>query len=142
MNKYFSPENARNILGLAKYHFSQGNDDFFEKSLLFLRELHHGTSFNNSAAPRASLEISYSPGIDPNLSLLKPDNKDPAAEQRQAKSKLSEIEEVLKPYCPPEYIQKVINRLIEECNRTGEYHILDEALENHRNNVSRFYLRR
>jgi hypothetical protein len=130
LNKYFSPENASTILGLAAYHFSQENDDF-EKSLLFLREL-HGTSFDNSTTRRASLEITYPHGIDPDLSLPKPENKDPAAEQMQAKRKLSEIEEVLRPFC---------HRLIEECNRTGDYDILDEALENHRNIVRRFYLR-
>lgn len=59
------------------------NDDFFEKSLLFLREL-HGTSFDNSTTRRVSLEITYPHGIDPNLSLPKPENKDPAAEQTQA----------------------------------------------------------
>jgi len=83
VNKYFSPENASTILGLAAYHFSQGNDDFFEKSLLFLREL-HGTSFDNSTTRRVSLEITYPHGIDRNLSLPKPENKDPAAEQTQA----------------------------------------------------------
>jgi len=81
-----------------------------------------------------SLEITYPHGIDPNLSLPKPENKDPAAEQTQAIGNRRSVN--------PEYIQKVINHLIEECNRTGDYDILDEALENHRNNVRRFYLRR
>jgi hypothetical protein len=64
------------------------------------------------------------------------------AEQRQAKAKLLEIEKVLAPHCTPDYVRNVIKRLIQECNRTGDYSILDDALENHRNNVSRFYLRR
>jgi len=103
--------------------------------LLFLRELHNGNSFDNSGARKARLEILY-PGFDPNLSLPKPDSKDPTAEHKQAKEKLVEIE-VLRPYCPPEYVQKVVKCLIEECNRSGNYRILDEVLENHRNNVSR-----
>jgi hypothetical protein len=63
----------------------------------------------------------------------------PAA-YKQAKAKLLEIEEVLTPHCPPEFVQNVIKGLIEKCNTTGSYDILDEALENHRNNVNRFYL--
>jgi hypothetical protein len=52
-----------------------------------------------------------------------------------------EIEKVLTPHCHPDYVKNVVKRLIQECNRTGDYGILDEALENHRNNVSRFYSR-
>jgi hypothetical protein len=59
----------------------------------------------------------------------------------QARAKLSEIE-VLTPHRTMEFVQNVIKQLIEICNITGSYDILDEALENHKKNVNRFYLRR
>ena len=60
----------------------------------------------------------------------------------QARAKLSEIEEVLTPHCTMEFVQNVIKQLIEICNIIGSYNILDEALENHKNLVNPFYLRR
>ncbi len=146
VNKFYPQQTAGKILALANYHLAQGNDDYFEKTLIFLRKLQSGNSFDNSVADRPSLEESYSLGFDPTLLSSKVDKKvgesQCTAEYEQAKAKLLEIEEVLAPHCPPDFVKNVVKRLIQECNRTGDYGILDEALENHRNNVSHFYLKR
>jgi hypothetical protein len=146
VNKFYPQQTASKILALANYHLAQGNDDFFEKTLISLRKLKIGNSFDNSVADSPSLEESYSLGFDPTLLSSKVDKKvgesQCTAEHEQAKAKLLEIEEVLAPHCPPDFVKNVVKDLIQECNRTGDYGILDEALENHRNNVSYFYLKR
>jgi hypothetical protein len=146
VNKYYPQQTASKILALANYRLTQWNDDFFEKTLVFLQKLESGNSFDNSVADRPNLEESYPVGFDPNLLSPKAEKKvgesQCTAEHGQAKAKLLEIEEVLAPHCPQDFVQNIVKRLIQECNRTGDYGILDEALENHRNNVRHFYLRR
>jgi len=56
---------------------------------------------------------------------------------KQATAKLAEIEQLLRPFTTPDFVRSVITRLTEICNATGNYDILDEALERHRNNVRR-----
>jgi len=45
------------------------------------------------------------------------------------------------PFCPPEFVRNVITGLIDRCNVKGNYEGLDDALERHRNNASRYYSR-
>jgi hypothetical protein len=141
VNKYYPQQTASKILALANYHHTNGNFAFIEKALLFLQS---ENSFDNSVADMPNLEVPYPVGFDPNLLSPQVDKKVESqctAEHRQAKANLMEIEKVLTPHCHPDYVKNVVKRLIQECNRTGDYGILDEALENRRNNVSRFYLR-
>ena len=37
---------------------------------------------------------------------------------------------MLTPYCPPEFVRKVITGLTEQCNMTGDYSFLDKELSN------------
>jgi hypothetical protein len=73
--KYYSQQTASKILALATYLVGQGNDDFFEKMLTFLRELYSGNSFDNSVADRPNLEKSYPHVFDFSFLLPKPDKK-------------------------------------------------------------------
>ena len=59
----------------------------------------------------------------------------------KAKATLARIEQVLIPFCPPEFVRNVITGLIDRCNVKGNYEGLDDALERHRNNASRYYSR-
>jgi hypothetical protein len=59
----------------------------------------------------------------------------------QARAKLAGIEQVLTPFCLPEFVPNVITGLIDRCNVRGNYVGLDEALERHRNNARRYYRR-
>lgn len=58
-----------------------------------------------------------------------------------AKIKLAEIQEMLTPYCPPEFVRKIITGLTEQCNMTGDYSFLDEAVERHRRNAKGYAMR-
>lgn len=58
------------------------------------------------------------------------------------RAKLYEIEQVLAPFCPRDFIQKVIAGLIQICRETGDYSIIDEAFEGHRKNVLNYYCKR
>lgn len=133
LNRYYPQHIACKILGLASYHVSQGNDDILEKVLTSFRrlELYRGNSVDKSMAIRP---------LDFALSQSKPDKNGEEVSRNayeQASAKLSEIEEVLRPYCAKEFIENVIIVLIEQCSLTGNYDILDEALERHKNNVKR-----
>src|SRR5947209_5983734 len=46
---------------------------------------------------------------------------------KQATAKLAEIEQLLRPFTPPDFVRNVITQLTEICNATGNYDILDEA---------------
>jgi hypothetical protein len=145
LNNHYPQRIARKTLALASYHASQGNDDFLEKMLTHLRrhELYCGNSFDNSMAIRHSK--SNPPLLDFASLQSKPDNDDEEVSPdalEQARAKLSEIEQVLTPHRSKEFVQNVIKQLTEICNITGSYDILDEALENHKNLVKPFYLRR
>ena len=147
LNNHYPQRIARKILALASYHVSQGNDDFLEKMLTRFRrrKLYGGNSVDKSIAIRETPDKSYPPLLYFASSQSKPDNDDvevSADALEQARAKLSEIEEVLTPHRPMEFVQNVIKHLIEICNITGSYDILDEALENHKNLVNPFYLRR
>jgi hypothetical protein len=142
LNNHYPQRIAWKILAWARYQVSQGNDDFLEK---MLRELYRGNSVDKSMA------IRQTPGKS-NPALLafassqskqETDNEEVSPDAfEQARAKLSEIEEVLTPHCSMEFVHNVIKQLIEICNITGSYDILDEALENHKKNVNPFYLRR
>jgi hypothetical protein len=60
----------------------------------------------------------------------------PEEAYRQAKVKLAEIEQLLITFYPQEFVRNVITGLIKRCNATGDYSILDEALENHRRRIA------
>lgn len=144
VNKYYPQQTASEILALANYHHTQGNYDFIEKALLFLQKFQSENSFDNSVTDMPNLEVPYPVGFDPNLLSPKVDKKVESqctAEHRQAKAKLMAIEKVLTPHRPPDFVKNVVKCLVQEYNGTGDYGILDEALENHRNNVIRFYSR-
>jgi hypothetical protein len=59
----------------------------------------------------------------------------------QARAKLAEIEQILSPFCPPNFVRNVITGLTNKYDATGDISILDTALENHRRNVERYYTR-
>jgi hypothetical protein len=59
----------------------------------------------------------------------------------KARAMLAGIEQVLTPFCPPEFVRNVITGLIDRCNVRGNYVGLDEALERHRNNARQYYSR-
>jgi hypothetical protein len=62
-------------------------------------------------------------------------------EHMQAKAKHAEIEQILSPFCPPNFVRNVITGLTNRYNATGDISILDTVLENHRRNVERYYTR-
>ena len=55
--------------------------------------------------------------------------------------KLAEIEQLLTPRCPPEFVKYVITGLTKQFNMTGDHSSLDEALERHRKNVRGYAMR-
>ena len=58
-------------------------------------------------------------------------------EYKQARSKLFELEQLLTPFCPPQIIYNTLNTIVRICNMRGDYTTIDDALENHRNNISK-----
>ena len=58
-------------------------------------------------------------------------------EYKQARSKLFELEQLLTPFYPPQFIYNALNTIVRLCNMRGDYTTIDEALENHRNNISK-----
>ena len=58
-------------------------------------------------------------------------------EYKQARSKLFELEQLLTPFCSPQVIYNKLNTIVRFCNMRGDYTIIDEALENHRDNISK-----
>jgi hypothetical protein len=58
-------------------------------------------------------------------------------EYKQARGKLFELEQLLTPFCSPQVIYNTLNIIVRHCNMRGDYTIIDEALENHRNNISK-----
>jgi hypothetical protein len=58
-------------------------------------------------------------------------------EYKQARSKLFELEQLLTPFYPPQFIYNALNTIVRICNMRGGYTTIDEALENHRNNISK-----
>ena len=55
--------------------------------------------------------------------------------------KLAEIEQLLTPRYPPEFVKNVIMGLTKQFNMTGDHSSLDEALERHRRNVRGYAMR-
>jgi hypothetical protein len=58
-------------------------------------------------------------------------------EYKQARSKLFELEQLLTPFCSQQSIYNKLNIIVRFCNMRGDYTIIDEALENHRDNISK-----
>jgi hypothetical protein len=59
-------------------------------------------------------------------------------EYKQARSKLFELQQLLTPFCSPQVIiYNTLNIIVRHCNMRGDYTIIDEALENHRDNISK-----
>ena len=59
-------------------------------------------------------------------------------EYKQARSKLFELEQLLTPFCSPQFvIYNILNTIVRFCNMREDYTIIDEALENHRDNISK-----
>jgi hypothetical protein len=58
-------------------------------------------------------------------------------EYKQARSKLFELEQLLTPFCPPQIIYNTLTIIVRHCNMRGDYTTIDEALETHRNNISK-----
>jgi hypothetical protein len=60
-------------------------------------------------------------------------------EHIRARARLAEIGQTLIPFCPRQFVQNVITRLVNEYNRNGDYcSIPDTALKNHRRNIESF----
>ena len=58
-------------------------------------------------------------------------------EYKQARSKLFELEQLLTVFYPPQIIYNTLNTIVRLCNMRGDYTTIDDALENHRNNISK-----
>jgi hypothetical protein len=58
-------------------------------------------------------------------------------EYKQARSKLFELEQLLTPFCSPQIIYNTLNIIVRHCNIRGDYITIDEALENHRDHISK-----
>ena len=59
-------------------------------------------------------------------------------EYKQARSKLFELEQLLTPFCSPQsIIYNILNTIVRLCNMRGDYTTIYDALENHRNNISK-----
>jgi hypothetical protein len=58
-------------------------------------------------------------------------------EYKQARSKLFELEQLLTPFCSPQVIYNTLDIIVRHCNMRGDYTIIDEALENHRDHISK-----
>jgi hypothetical protein len=56
---------------------------------------------------------------------------------KQARSKLFELEQLLTPFCSPQFKYNTQNTIVRLCNMRGGYTTIDDALENHRNNISK-----
>ncbi len=90
-------------------------------------------SFSNAPTPSAD-------GFSQNQRIQQESAHNPTFRQipEAASLKLAEIEQVLKPHCPPTFVQNVITGLIKNCKETGDYSNFDRALENHKRNVERY----
>jgi hypothetical protein len=107
------------------------------------RETLYGTNsfFNKLASSNTeNANNPYARLVNYIFSPLEPDKKakessSPEESHRQAKAKLAEIEQLLTPVYPQQFVRSVITGLIKRCNATGDYSILDEALENHKRNI-------
>jgi hypothetical protein len=58
-------------------------------------------------------------------------------EYKQARSKLFELEQLLNLFYPPQFIYNTLTTIVRLCNMRGGYATIDDALENHRNNISK-----
>ena len=58
-------------------------------------------------------------------------------EYKQARSKLFELEQLLTVFYPPQIIYNTLNTIVRLCNMRGDYTTIDDALENHRDNISK-----
>ena len=151
VNKYCSPQNASRFLAVITYMVIQENDDdILDKQLTSFHsiskgELCHENAFDKSVGNnRENAAKPYSPLSD--FSLLQPmlDKKvdgSPQGEHIQARARLAEIGQILSPFCPSQFVQNVITGLINQYNMTRDCSILDRALEYHRRNVERYYIR-
>jgi hypothetical protein len=146
VNKYYHKQDADDIFAFCKYLVSQGNNDFLEKQLNFLRNIDNSAS-NSGNSPDKSVANKQNPGMPhshvSDFSFVQPwpykkhDQQESGDVYNQAKAKLSEIEQVLSLHYPREKVQNIIEELVKTCNSTGKYDILDEALKRHRSNVRR-----
>jgi hypothetical protein len=59
-------------------------------------------------------------------------------EHMHARAKFAEIQQILSPFYPQQFVQTVITRLVNEYNRTEDCSIPDTVLKNHRRNVESF----
>jgi hypothetical protein len=152
VKKYYSPQIASQVLTMMSTYMliQENDDDFLDKLLTFLRNigkggLYHENAFDKPVANnRENVAKPYSHLSD--FSLLQPmlDKKvDKSSEDKhmQARAKLAEIEQILSPFCPPQFVRNVITGLTNKYDATGDISILDTALENHRRNVERYCTR-
>jgi hypothetical protein len=149
LNKYYPRHIASEILASTTYLVTQENDDDFLDKMLHdidRTELYRENAFDKSVGNNTENRLKPNPRpLD--FSMLQPTSENRADQPisadmyKEARAKLKEIEGILSPFCPPEFVRDVIRRLIEKCKMGGNYDILNEALENHRNNVIRFYSR-
>jgi hypothetical protein len=135
VKKYYSPQIASQVLTMMSTYMliQENDDDFLDKLLTFL-----------IADNRENVAKPYSHLFD--FSLLQPmlDKKvdrPSEDEHMQAKAKLAEIEQILSPFCPAQFVRNVITGLTNKYDATGDISILHTALENHRRNVERYCTR-
>lgn len=142
--QHFSSQVLDNLLrGLDLRVVEQGGDDTIVDQ--FLAELNKRANFMK-ALDRLSFPGARAPS-PASLSQEQMVQQEPSHKPdfpqipRAAATKLAEIEQLLKPYCPPTSVQNIITGLIKRYKQTGDYSIFDRSLENHRRNVERYYSR-
>ena len=117
-----------------------GNDSSVDEYLKELRQkVNQMEAFNHlspSKRPMSGTNIS-----EQRMQQASVDNPSFQDLDEAARIKLAEIEEVLTPYCPPEFVRNVIRGLTKQYNMTGNHSILDEALERHRRNAKGYAIR-
>lgn len=138
---YFSSEWLNIVLtNLARQVFyARGNDSCVDKYLEELRQkINQKEAFDHlshSNRPMSSTEVS-----EQRMHQGSVDNPSFRNLHQAARIKLAEIEKVLTHY-PAEFVRNVITGLTKQYDMTGDYSILDEALERHRRNVKGYPIR-
>ena len=131
LNKHYPPYQASQFLKFVTYMVTVGgHDTFLDKVLGYLR----------GDVVKAFPGLFDDTLLQP-LSDKKVDQQISPESYLQGKIKLEAIERLLSPHCPKEFVRNVITGLSNMFDVTGNLSELDQAFEDHRKNVERYYMR-
>jgi hypothetical protein len=138
---YFSSQSLDYVLlRLALRIIEDGGDDSFVDE--FLAELNKKVNMMKAldqlSFPKTSMLNTDSISQERIIQQGPADNPSVRYIPEAARIKLGDIEQMLKPYYPPAFVQNVITELMKRYNETGDYSIFDRALENHRRNAEKY----